>query len=635
MRALFRTPNILAIALAALFTSCIPEQPPLQAGLAVPFDGYEWDDSPTYAHPIVPGQPEQWRTLHPADQDWVSFTATEGVVYQVNVTGTIDVRVYLYQADGFTELTSTDGRLNPAGGQLTLAAPYSGLMYVRVIGGSAVAVESYGLSVTILDGIPNPDPPTPQPAGIPSVPLGVRAEPEAGAIWVGWQRPESNGDATITSFLVRTLEDTTKSCIWTSGPLACVVTGLSPGVTYTLTVFAENANGRGPGSAPISATVPGGGVLLSGWNYTRDVYVNTTPSNGGASVAATVTRFPLLVRLTAANSGSLFTQASAGGEDVRFTALSGTILPHEIEYWNASAQQAAIWVLVDTVRGLSTTNIRMHWGRPGIASASNGPAVFETSNGFVGAWHLGNATGANPRPGSVAGSPNAIVRNAAAPVTGIIGLAETLGPMPGFEGQPSSNVNGRYIDLGRNQAFQNNNYAGFSSFNNGFTFSIWLQPTAHIAFARIMNISPDSASSAGLSTVENRMVMLLRQNQTDPPNLSVRWLTGMAGDQGNLFNGPSYTLNQWTQLVVVKPAGNSQATVYKDGQVYGTTAGFAANATNVARNTVWIGRTGANDQYYTGLVDNVTMSNAARSAEFVKLGYETQRAGATAVSFGP
>jgi len=56
------------------------------------------------------------------------------------------------------------------------------------------------------------------------------------------------------------------------------------------------------------------------WTYHQTLMLNTGTYNGtyGANVTGTVTNFPVLVRLTAANA-AVFTYAAAGGADLRFS----------------------------------------------------------------------------------------------------------------------------------------------------------------------------------------------------------------------------------------------------------------------------------------------------------------------------
>jgi Concanavalin A-like lectin/glucanases superfamily/Domain of unknown function (DUF2341) len=137
-----------------------------------------------------------------------------------------------------------------------------------------------------------------------------------------------------------------------------------------------------PGSTAVTTYWP--------WKFSKRLVLNTTAS--GAGVAANVTDFPVLVRLT--NNNFYFVEAKSGGEDVRFTKPDGTILPYEIERWDATSGTAEIWVRVDTVFGNDSLHfVTMRWGNPAATGASNGPAVFDTADGFQGVWHMGQAGG--------------------------------------------------------------------------------------------------------------------------------------------------------------------------------------------------------------------------------------------------
>ena len=131
-------------------------------------------------------------------------------------------------------------------------------------------------------------------------------------------------------------------------------------------------------------------VTNATWKFLSKLFLNTTAT--GANVAGTVTNFPVLVRLNAGNFD--FSQAQASGNDIRFTKSNGDPLFYEIERWDASNNQAEIWVKVDTIIGNDSTHfITMYWGNPNAESTSNSAAVFDTSDGFQGVWHLNEATG--------------------------------------------------------------------------------------------------------------------------------------------------------------------------------------------------------------------------------------------------
>ena len=123
----------------------------------------------------------------------------------------------------------------------------------------------------------------------------------------------------------------------------------------------------------------------SKWAFSKNITINA----GGLGLTGKVPRFPYLVRLNKTNFD--FSQAQSSGQDIRFSRSDGAHFPYQIERWNSTStlDSAEIWVLVDTVYNNSTQYFKMYWGKSDASSRSNGYKVFETSNGFVGVYHLG------------------------------------------------------------------------------------------------------------------------------------------------------------------------------------------------------------------------------------------------------
>jgi hypothetical protein len=131
-------------------------------------------------------------------------------------------------------------------------------------------------------------------------------------------------------------------------------------------------------------------ITLFDWYYSRMLVLNTTSS--GADVSGIVTNFPVLIRLSAGTFN--FSLAQSHGEDIRFTKTDGAALPYEIEHWDAVTGRAAVWVKVDTIYGNnSRQSITMYWGNPEATDMSASTAVFDTTNGFQGVWHLSDKAG--------------------------------------------------------------------------------------------------------------------------------------------------------------------------------------------------------------------------------------------------
>ncbi|HEX7509909.1 MAG TPA: DUF2341 domain-containing protein, partial [Chitinivibrionales bacterium] len=188
-------------------------------------------------------------------------------------------------------------------------------------------------------------------------------------------------------------------------------------------------------------------VWNSGWNYSRKITLNT--SSSGADVTGSVTNFPVLIRLTADNFD--FTQARNNGEDIRFSKRDNTLLPYEIERWDALGKRAELWLKVDTVKGNdSSQSITMYWGNINAPAQSNSASVFDTAHGFQGIWHFGeNGDSIYDATGHAFNGKN----TGSTPAAGMIGNARNF-------------ANGNYIKV-----------SGLLNSPGNLTLSAWVQST--------------------------------------------------------------------------------------------------------------------------------------------------------------
>jgi hypothetical protein len=135
-------------------------------------------------------------------------------------------------------------------------------------------------------------------------------------------------------------------------------------------------------------------VTNTDWKYSCRIHLNTTQS--GADVSRNVPRFPIVIRLTKDNFN--FSQADVNGNDIRFARNDTIPLVFEIEQWDAKNNRAEIWVKVDTIYGNNNIQfITIYWGNRVAQSSSNSAAVFDTSDKFIGVYHLNEdpSSGAN------------------------------------------------------------------------------------------------------------------------------------------------------------------------------------------------------------------------------------------------
>lgn len=129
------------------------------------------------------------------------------------------------------------------------------------------------------------------------------------------------------------------------------------------------------------------GHVCSDWAHAlRITFTNTADPPSRAQ--SLLPNFPALVRLSKENFPFAAGDVPA---DIRFVDDDGTDLAYEIEDWNASSRQAAIWVRLPhldpcTPDATDERNpVVMYWGRPGAISLSAGPAVFSA---FTTVLHL-------------------------------------------------------------------------------------------------------------------------------------------------------------------------------------------------------------------------------------------------------
>jgi hypothetical protein len=333
------------------------------------------------------------------------------------------------------------------------------------------------------------------------------------------------------------------------------------------------------------------------WTYHRDVTINTTFT--GAGTTETLAQFPVLIRLAntgiAAGSDALAT-ALPGGADVRFASADGaTAYSYEIDSWTST--EATIWVRVPSVVGNATTTVRMYWGKSGEVSASNGGAVFDTTNGFVGVWHLGGA--ANASDATYNGLTGTNVGTTAA--TGVLAGARTLDGSSTYVSVPSNSK---------------------LNIPTAFTISAWVNAASWDGGSRRV-IQKGTGSGSSLNAGQYG----LRDNS----NNSLQ--TDVAGTGGNAQT-PAPAAGEWH--LIHGTYGDGFERTYVDGTLgnssTSSTGTIPAHATELA-----IGRepeSSTSSYYFNGSLDEVRVQNVTRSADWIKLEFETQRPGNSTVALG-
>jgi hypothetical protein len=388
--------------------------------------------------------------------------------------------------------------------------------------------------------------------------------------------------------------------------LDSVPAGVIPAVSYSSINI--------PASAVIRYNVPVGPgdttvVYHPSWKYARRLFLNTT--TGGANVSGDVYNFPVLVRLIAGNF--TFAEAKADGGDLRFTKADGSPLPYELARWDAANGFAEVWVKVDTVRRNNGAQyIIMFWGNPSAGSASSGAAVFDSSGGFEGVWHLNETSGTRARDAS---------RN---------GFSGTYrGGLPRGEPGPSG--------ICQNIERPDNDYVDMGNVLNPGTkdisVGVWVKPAAFgLQQALIAKTNGDGPSAT--------YGYLLSIDLFNLPHFYL--ISGGAtwGDDGTFDVSGNLAITDsavWHHVfIAVDRSDNGLCKMYVDGiDRTGTIRGNVSRVADVA-NALRLRVGTENDDNYSfkGAIGEATVAFTARSADWVKLSYMNQKSGDRLVVFG-
>ncbi|MBN1130018.1 MAG: DUF2341 domain-containing protein, partial [Chitinispirillaceae bacterium] len=346
------------------------------------------------------------------------------------------------------------------------------------------------------------------------------------------------------------------------------------------------------------------------WPYVQKVYLNT--SSTGANVSGTVRDFPVLIRLNPVSFG-FFPQTLPGGADVRFASSSGNHLSYEIERWvdgTNNNDTAEIWVRVDTIIGNNSQQfILMHWGRSGAVSRSNGSAVFDVDNGFQGVWHLnespvGTSSVKDRTRNNNHGSPQNNL-NSDDLVNGTIGKAMN------FDGPNGSG--GDHIRLPNSPTMDN---------TGNLTVSCW--------FRMANGATSDYYGIAGKYTDFSSSFLGYMIGRASSQRIRFVTGNGQPGAGPYVESNATLTDNLWHHATGVVNAG--VMSLFIDGvRQSGTAAGTAVASNDYG----YIGRRASNldHSFFVGDIDEVRFNRTARSADWIKLGYENQKAAQTLISF--
>ena len=325
---------------------------------------------------------------------------------------------------------------------------------------------------------------------------------------------------------------------------------------------------------------------MPGWDSRMQLTFNNS------SRAENLNDFPILVTLDTNRFD--YSRAQVSGNDLRFVDANGTVLSYEIETWNPSGQ-SSIWVKVPRIDASSSTDsMWLYYGNSSAASGQNAADVW--SNGYVGVWHM------NGNPSGTQAIQDSSSSNVDGTATGMDATNQVNGPIGGalkFDGTSE------YIRVATTSTDPT------AVDPSQLTIEAWANSTGDTGFAeRIVNrrhtILLTPYESYGLATSATDGTQLI--NSTGSPDLK--------GTTGSL------PADRWRYVTGV--LSGSTTNLYVDGTLNATQTGVTSLGSSGDDITIGAGEMGLTStisQYWRGGIDEVRLSNVARSAAWTAAQY--------------
>lgn len=317
--------------------------------------------------------------------------------------------------------------------------------------------------------------------------------------------------------------------------------------------------------------------LTNGYSFVRTITIDHTKVPNSDQV-----NFPFLLSTTepefrsTANGGHV---TNGNGDDIIFTSdLAGNnVLPFEQESYNASTGGVIYWVKIPELSHTTDTVIYMWYGNSNITASQQNPSGVWDSN-YVGVWHLPNGTTLSAND-STANANNGTISSATATAGKIDGAAA-------FNGSSAINL-GSSITTGEMN-----------------TVELWAY-IQNLGSAQALVSHSGSGSGIEVLIFSNSVCAYV-----------------MGSSQSFLCSTDGVALSAWNHIVLTQGGPSSTMTLYINGVAVGTTSTptSISNPPNLEFG-VWANASG---RYFNGSLDEVRISSAARSADWIAAEYSNQ-----------
>lgn len=271
-----------------------------------------------------------------------------------------------------------------------------------------------------------------------------------------------------------------------------------------------------------------------------------------------------------------------------------------VEQWNSSEKLAAIWILLNTVYGDNNSQfITLVWDETSTNQIASSNNVYDTALGFQGVWHLSDEDSDSAADATLNGF-NGVTdgMTESSIVEGIIGNAREFNGINSSIGISGSS-DGK-LD------FPEDGY---------YTLSAWVSAD-----------HPEMGSQAIIAKSDEQYFLCSVEGYEDGPF----WrFTEFKDGKGWEYSSTDAEAEEWVYLTGVRK-GTSQY-LYLDGELVDSSITLVSSTkARITDIEVSIGQFmdengGPGDGFFNGKIDEVRISDVARSADWIRLCYMNQR----------
>jgi RHS repeat-associated protein len=359
------------------------------------------------------------------------------------------------------------------------------------------------------------------------------------------------------------------------------------GAQQTVTITATSqADATMSASSTINLQPP---CVFNGYSYGRSIVIDHTKVPNTDQ-----TNFPFLFSTvdqafkTTSNGGHV---TNSNGYDIIFTSDAAGMnrLPFEQESYSSSTGAVIYWINVPLVSHISDTVFYVWYGNSNITSdQSNKTVVWD--NNYIGVWHFPNGTILSASDSTANGNNGTI-----------FGASATAGKI---YGGANFNGNTNYIGVGSNISTVQMN-----------TVSFW-------AYINTLNGAQEMVSHSGNGVGIELLVF---------SNSVCAYVMG--NSQSYICSTSGVNLSGWNHIALTQGGPNSPMALYINGQIVGTntTPSSIANPPNLDFG-VWANSSG---RYFNGSLDEIRISSAVRSSDWIAAEYNNQSSPSAFYSVGP